>query len=161
MTDMTTSDLKAAAERLRRLADGESGKVVYGFAKSVDERLDECDYEHITEKKNRDRKICAEAYLATQQQDGGQQPAPDAAITEEWLRDVSHSCGKSGCEWRFTNEETTLSVDRWHADDSWRVFAVTETLSVWLASYKYEHQLLSLLAALGVPVKKDAEVRHG
>lgn len=56
--------IKAAAERWRRLANGERGKVVYGFAKTEDEQLDECDYDLIDKARNRDAKILADAYLA-------------------------------------------------------------------------------------------------
>ncbi len=66
---MTSEEIKAAAERVRRVNNGERGKVVYGFAKSADDPIEHDDYGHIQDMLNRDRKVLAEAYLSQHARD--------------------------------------------------------------------------------------------
>lgn len=63
----TDSELKEAAERVRRVESGERGKFVYGFD---DEEMDNFMYRMLENAMTRDLKLLAKAYLAQRADDG-------------------------------------------------------------------------------------------
>jgi hypothetical protein len=79
---MTPEEINAAAERVRRVNNGERGKVVYGFAKTAGDPIEHDDYDHIQSILNRDRKVLAEAYLAQHS------PELELPVDDAWLRSV-------------------------------------------------------------------------
>ena len=78
MSDM--SEATQAGERLRRIrVGGERGKVVYGFAKTADDRIDDGDCEHIEILRRKDESRLADEYLRL---------TDPTLIDEAWLRSI-------------------------------------------------------------------------
>lgn len=102
--------IKAAAERWRRLANGERGKVVYGFAKTEDEQLDECDYDLVDKARNRDAKILADAYLALGER-----------LADRW----THQRAFDGALSMFTFETPQAAANYFHAEKDGRIVRVS------------------------------------
>ena len=120
----TDSELKEAAERVRRVESGERGKFVYGFD---DEKMDDFMYRMLENAMTRDLKLLAKAYLA--------QRADDAElVTEEWCRELlgKRNTGRlfSGGKWI----PEIRGIDQW----------------VRLSQSTTRGQLRQLLSALGV-----------
>lgn len=80
-------DVKAAAERLRRIGGGEPSKVVYGFVKSANDPVyDDGDFEHLAILRRKDAERLADAYLA----ETDPTPADEAWLLSVGFMDDEH-----------------------------------------------------------------------
>lgn len=138
-----TNELKQAAERLKRIADGEPSKIVYGFALCESDVLDEVDYDIIARQRERDRKLLADHYLAQQAEDAD----GDEPVTYAWAKALPNAIDQGGCcFFRCIND-----IELWVSDDEGVVLhRCGGELELEIANRRALRQLLQ---ALGITTK--------
>jgi len=82
-----SDDIRAAAERLRRVKNGEPSKIVYGYG---DGPLDDIDCDIIATQRQKDEKLLADAHLAYLElvpADDGEPVTIEWMVEQDWFRE--------------------------------------------------------------------------